>query len=171
MQIKKMALCAMFSALLCISAWLAIPIGQISITLQTLVIFLCLGLLGGKYGSISIFVYLLLGAVGLPVFSGFQGGMGPLLGTTGGYIWGFLVMGLVYWLITGIWKNNRFSPVLAMLTGLLLCYTLGTLWYGYLYAQGNTLWLILLQCVVPYVLPDMVKLFFAVYLTKRILHR
>ena len=168
MQTKKLAMCAMFSALLCVSAWLAIPIGPISITLQTLVIFLCLGTLGGQYGCISIFVYLMLGALGLPVFSGFQGGLGILFGATGGYIWGFLVMGLVYWLITGILKNNRFSPVLAMLTGLLLCYTLGTLWYGYLYAQGNTLWIILLQCVVPYVIPDMVKLFLAVYLIEKL---
>ena len=168
MHIKKMAQCALFSGLLCISAWLAIPVGPISITLQTLVIFLCLGLLGGKYGCISILVYLLLGAVGLPVFSQFQGGFGVLMGPTGGYIWGFLATGLIYWLITGIWKNNRNIQLLAMVMGLILCYTLGTLWYGYLYAQGNTLWLILLQCVVPYVIPDMIKLFLAVYLIKHI---
>ena len=168
MQTKKLAMCAMFSALLCVSAWLAIPIGPISITLQTLVIFLCLGTLGGQYGCISIFVYLMLGAVGLPVFSGFQGGLGILFGATGGYIWGFLAAGLCYWLLTTLLKNKPHIQWLAMILSLLLCYTLGTLWYGYLYAQGNTLWIILLQCVVPYVIPDMVKLFLAVYLIKKL---
>ena len=168
MQVKKLTLCAMFSALLCVSAWLAIPLGEISVTLQTLVIFLCLGLLGGKYGCISIFVYLLLGAVGLPVFSQFQGGFGVLVGPTGGYIWGFLLSGLIYWLITGIWKQNRYGQWLAMILGLLICYTFGTLWYGFMYLQGGTLWAVLLQCVVPYVLPDMAKLFLAVYLIKKL---
>ena len=164
-QIRNMALCAMFSAVLCVCAWLGFPIGDVYITMQTFGVFLCLGLLGGKYGSISVFIYLLLGAVGLPVFSGFRGGLGILLGTSGGYIWGLLAGALVYWLITAVWKKGQLP---AMIIGLLICYSLGTLWYWLMYLQGNTLWAVLLKCVVPYVIPDMIKLFFAVYLIKYI---
>ncbi len=162
-QIRNMALCAMFSAVLCVCAWLGFPIGDVYITMQTFGVFLCLGLMGGKYGSISILIYLLLGVVGLPVFSGFRGGLGVLLGTSGGYIWGLLVSGLVYWLITAIWKKGQ---LVAMIAGLLICYTLGSFWYWLLYLQGNTLWAVLLKCVIPYLIPDGFKLAFAFCLAK-----
>lgn len=165
MHIKKMVLCAMFSALICLCAWLAIPIGDISITMQTFGIFLCLSLLGGKYGCISILIYLLLGAVGLPVFSGFQGGMGVLLGTTGGYIWGFLCSGLLFWLITGIFGEK--SIMISMILGILICYLLGSLWYVYLYAGGG-LSFVLLKCVVPYIIPDAIKITLALLMRKKL---
>lgn len=163
MQIRNMALCALFSAVLCVCAWVAVPIGDVYITMQTFGVFLCLGLLGGKYGSISILIYLLLGTVGLPVFSGFRGGMGALLGTSGGYIWGLLASGLVYWLITAVWKKGQLP---AMIAGLLVCYTLGSFWYWGMYLQGNTLWAVLAKCVIPYLIPDALKLTLAFYLVK-----
>lgn len=160
MQIKKMAMCAIFSALICVCAWLAVPIGDVSITMQTFGIFLSLCLLGGKYGCISIFVYLLLGAVGLPVFSGFRGGIGVLLGTTGGYIWGFLCSGLIYWLITVLLGNSLNIRIFATVSGMITCYILGSLWYFLVYLDAETisLWAVLLKCVVPYILPDAIKL-------------
>ena len=88
MRVKNMTLCGLFVALLAICAWLSIPLGSIAITLQTFAVFLCLGLLGGKLGSVTILVYLLLGLVGVPVFSGFRGGATALMGATGGYLFG-----------------------------------------------------------------------------------
>ena len=164
MQARKMVRCAAFSALICLCAWLSVPFGDISFTLQTFGVFLALGLLGGKWGSAAIGVYLLLGAVGLPVFSGFRGGLGMLLGTTGGYLLGFLFSGLGYWLVNALWK--RTLP--ALLVGQVCCYLFGSLWYYYLYASGGGLGLILMKCVVPYLLPDLIKLALALFLIKKL---
>ena len=165
MKINKMALCAMFSALICICAWLAIPIGDMVFTMQTFGIFLCLCLLGGKYGSISIFVYLLLGAVGLPVFSGFRGGIGVLLGTTGGYIWGFLCSGLVFWLITE--RFGQKATVISLIAGILVCYMLGSLWFINVYADKGIAF-VFAKCVLPYILPDAGKITLAYMIAKRL---
>ena len=91
-DLTYMAVCA---ALIAICAWITVP-AAVPFTLQTFAIFFVLSLLGGKRGTIAILVYILLGAVGLPVFSGFNGGLGALLGTTGGYIFGFLFIGLIF---------------------------------------------------------------------------
>ena len=167
MQIRNMALCGMFSALLCIGAWLSFPLGDVAITLQTLGVFLCLFTLGGRRGTIAIFVYLLLGAVGLPVFSGFRGGIAALLGTTGGYLLGFLATGLVYWLLSFLFPRH---PLPVMAAGLLACYCFGSIWYYYVYTGGNsvTLGFIAAKCVLPFLLPDAVKLLLAYRLSQKL---
>lgn len=169
MKTKNMALCGLFTSVLTVCAWLAVPMGDISITLQTFGIFLTLGLLGGKRGTVAILVYLLLGAVGAPVFSGFRGGLGALLGTTGGYIFGFMLTALLYWLLTAI-KDTPIMRLTAMALGLLLCYACGSWWYltRYLSADSVTLGVVLLRCVVPYLLPDALKLALAWFLTGRL---
>ena len=168
-KVKYMARCGLFTAVLAVCAWIAVPLGDIAVTLQTFGIFLTLGLLGGKRGSITVFVYLLLGAVGAPVFSGFRGGMGALLGTTGGYITGFMLTALAYWLITSV-RDTPLIRLIAMVLGLILCYGCGTAWYVWGYLGGSTLSLgaVLLKCVVPYLIPDALKLFFAWVLTRRL---
>lgn len=172
MKARNMAQCALFAALITVCAWLAIPVGDTVFTLQTFGVCLTLGLLGGKQGSLSILVYLLLGAVGLPVFTGFQGGLGSLLGITGGYIAGFLACGLVYWLVTALGGTSGKIRLLALIAGLLVCYLLGTLWFYFGYLRGGNsmgLGMILAKCVLPYLLPDSLKLALALYLTKRLL--
>ena len=109
MKAKNMALCGLFVALLTLCSWISIPFGSVPVTLQTLAVFLCLGLLGGKYGCITLGVYLLLGVVGVPVFSGFRGGAGVLMGATGGYVFGFLFAGLLYWVITHFHRSHAFQ--------------------------------------------------------------
>jgi len=169
MKVKSMALCGLFTAVLAICAWISVPMGDSVITLQTFGIFLTLGLLGGKRGTLAILVYLLLGAVGAPVFSGFRGGLGALLGTTGGYIFGFMLTSLIYWLITST-KDTPLTRLLAIVLGLLLCYACGSYWYmsQYLSAGSVTLGLVLLNCVVPYLIPDAVKLILAWLLTGKL---
>ena len=169
MKVRNMALCGLFTAVMAVCAWLSIPMGDSVITLQTFGIFLTLGLLGGRRGSLSILVYLLLGAVGAPVFSAFRGGLGALLGTTGGYIFGFMLTGVIYWLMTAI-KDTPLTRLLAMVLGLLVCYACGSLWYmtRYLSAGSVTLGLVLLKCVVPYLVPDAIKLILAWLLTAKL---
>lgn len=162
-----MTLCGLFVALLAICAWLSVPMGSVAVTLQTFAVFLCLGLLGGKLGTITIFVYLLLGFVGVPVFSGFRGGAVALLGTTGGYVFGFLLAGLAYWLITALRKTPAFQ-LLAMIAGQLICYLVGTAWFALVYLPGTGFSAALLSCVIPYLLPDVLKLALAWFLTQRL---
>lgn len=164
MKIRNMVYCAMIAALLTVCAWLAVPVGSAAITMQTFGVFLSLFLFGGKKTVAAILVYLFLGGVGLPVFSGFRGGLGVLLGPTGGYIWGFWVMALLYWLTKRVWKK----PVLSCVLGLLACYTVGTVWYAFAYMTVGGLFAILLQCVLPYLLPDAAKLFLAWMLYRRL---
>lgn len=168
MNVKKMSQCALFAALLSVCAWLSLPVGDVAFTLQTFGIFLALGLLGGKWGTVSIFVYLLLGAAGVPVFSGFRGGIGVLAGATGGYLVGFLFSGLIYWLITAVWDNSSAVRVCAMVLGLIGCYAFGTLWFWFGYARNGGISLILIKCVLPYLLPDALKLILAWFMTTRL---
>ena len=89
MKARNLARCALFVSLMAVCAWIGLPLPPVRFTLQTLAVMTALGLLGAKWGAVSVTVYLLLGLGGLPVFSGFRGGPGVLLGITGGYLWGF----------------------------------------------------------------------------------
>ena len=169
-SLRDMALCSLFAAILAVSAWLTIP-GEVPFTLQTFGVFAALGLLGGKRGTIALALYLILGAVGLPVFAGFRGGFGVLLGTTGGYIFGFLLSGLLYWALTSALGQRAWTRLLAMVAGLLLCYAAGTAWFMLVYlrqAGPIALSAVLLKCVVPFLLPDAVKLGIAWILSQRL---
>ncbi|MBQ9762046.1 MAG: biotin transporter BioY [Oscillospiraceae bacterium] len=162
MKIRNMTRCGLMAAMLAVCGWIAVPLGDISVSLQTLGVLLCLGVLGGRLGSVAILVYLSLGALGAPVFTGFQGGFAVLLGPTGGYLWGFLLVGAVYLLV-----ENKLPLWLCMVLCQLIIYINGTIWYFHLYAQGG-LWAIILKCVVPYLVPDGLKLLLALHLTSRI---
>lgn len=157
---KYMTRAALFAALTAICAWISIPVADIGFTMQTFGVFLTLGVLGGKWGTVSILIYLLLGTVGMPVFSGFRGGMGMLLGVTGGYLWGFLFSGLTYWLL------ERFGKLPAMIAAMAVCYLCGSLWF-HIYAGGG-IGLILLRCVVPFLIPDGLKILLAHSLSRRL---
>lgn len=164
MKVRDMTRCGIFSALLAVCGWLAFPMGDMVVSMQTFGVLLALGVLGGRLGSVSCLVYVVLGLVGLPVFTGFQGGLGVLLGPTGGYLWGFLVTAVVFWIC-----EKRLPLWLSMFLGLMGCYACGTVWYYFAYAQTG-LWAVLLKCVVPYLLPDALKLSLAVMVTKRLDH-
>ena len=163
---------AMFACLMTICAWISIP-GQVPFTLQTMGVFLAVGLLGGKRGTLAILVYVLMGAVGLPVFSGMTGGLGKLLGMTGGYIVGFLISALIMWAMEAIPGNRKWVLPLSMVLGLIACYAFGTAWFLVVYtrAQGAiSLAAVLGMCVIPYIIPDIIKIVCALVLT-RILKR
>lgn len=162
--------CALFTVLIAICSWITIPY-LVPFTLQTFAVFCTLGFLGGKRGTISVIVYIILGAVGVPVFHSFTGGPGVLFGTTGGYIIGFLFSALIYWLITKQFGNKTTASVIAMLIGLVVCYAFGTAWFMVLYTQSKGpigLATALGMCVIPYIIPDLVKLVLATIMVKRL---
>lgn len=159
-----MAYIAMFTAIISVCAWLSIPM-QIPFTMQTFAIFATLFVLGGYKGTLSVLVYLMLGAVGVPVFAGFSGGFGALVGMTGGYLVGFLAIGLLYWLITSIFGDKLVVSIIAMVIGLAVCYLLGTLWFVFVSSStANPYGFVtaLSLCVVPYIIPDLVKMVLAI---------
>ena len=165
---RSLVFIALFTALICVSAWITVP-SAIPFTLQILGVFLTLGLLGGKKGTIAVACYLLLGVVGAPVFSGFRGGIGVLSGVTGGYIVGFLFSALMYWGVTALFKDKLFARILGMFIGLLVCYAFGTAWFVFVKGNANapvSVGSALMTCVVPFIVFDVVKILLAVLLTR-----
>ena len=161
---------ALFAVLMAVCAWITIPM-TVPFTLQIFAVFAALATLGGRRGTYAVAVYLLLGAVGLPVGAGFQGGLGWLLGTTGGYIVGFLCIALIYWLMTAKLGESLPVSIAACVLGLAVCYVFGTIWFIAVYARTTGpvgVMTALGWCVFPYVIPDLLKLVLAVTLSQRI---
>ena len=165
-----MAYIAVFAVIMAICSWISIP-AQVPFTLQTFAVFLAFGVLGGKRGTMAVLVYILLGAVGIPVFAGFTGGIGVLMGNTGGYILGFLGSALVMWALEKLPGKRSVIQIISMLAGLLVCYAFGTLWFMEVYA-GTTgkvgLITVLGWCVIPFIIPDLIKIGLAYMLAGRI---
>lgn len=161
---------SMFTVLIAICSWISIP-AAVPFTLQTLGVFLAVGILGGKRGTMAVLIYILLGAIGIPVFAGFSGGIGILVGTTGGYIVGFLASALVMWGLEYAFGNGKFVQTVSMFLGLLACYVVGTLWFMAVYTHQTGevgIWAVLGWCVFPFVIPDLLKIVLAMILIRRI---
>lgn len=157
-----------FAVLIAICSWISIP-ATVPFTLQTFAVFAALGVLGGRRGTFAVLVYILLGAIGVPVFAGFSAGIGVLFGTTGGYIIGFLFSGLLYRWITKAAGEKLPVMILSMVLGLIACYAFGTVWFMLIWARTNEaigLGTALGWCVIPFVIPDLAKIALAVALTK-----
>ena len=155
-----MTAAAVMTAATCVLAPISVPIGPVPITLANLVIYFSVYLLGWRLGTISCAVYVLLGAFGLPVFSGFAGGLGKLLGPTGGYIVGYIFMAAV-----GGAAVERFRNIWAQLAGLaagtLNCYALGTAWFCH--TAKTALLPALSLAVFPFIPFDAAKMLIAVF--------
>ena len=151
---------ALSVALISVCAWITIP-AQVSFTMQTFAVFLTSYLLGGRRSVLAVLVYILLGAVGVPVFSGMKGGLPVLLGPTGGYIVGFIFIALFMWLFELFAKGRRWVTALSMLPGLLICYAFGTVWFVQVYVgqDGSRMGYAaaLSVCVLPFIIPDLLK--------------
>lgn len=173
LRTRDLALVALFTALMAVCAWISVPVPApfVQFTMQTFAVFAALLALDGKRGTYAITAYLLLGAVGAPVFSNFRGGVGVLLGATGGYIVGFVFTGLLYWLMTAKLGEALPVKVAAGVLGMAAYYVFGTAWYLVLYASTGSpvsLMTALGYCVFPFVLPDLVKLALALLLARRV---
>lgn len=164
---------SVFTAMISICSWISIP-ASIPFTLQTMGVFTTVGLLGGKRGTLTILTYILLGAIGIPVFAGLTGGISVLLGTTGGYIMGFLLSALLMWGIETIMGRNQIVLAFSMVAGLIVCYVFGTAWFMLIYTQHSGvigLSTVLGLCVIPFIIPDLIKIGVALFLTNRLKKR
>lgn len=159
-----------FAVLIAICSWISIP-AAVPFTLQTMGVFLSVGILGGKRGTLAVLVYLLLGAVGIPVFAGFSGGIGVFLQSSGGYLAGFLLSALLMWGMEKLLGRSTVILGISMVLGLLVCYAAGTIWFMAVYTANTGavgVGTVLAWCVIPFILPDLVKIAVALVLTKRL---
>ena len=168
MSVRDLSRAALFAALMALCAWISIP-APVPFTLQTFALFLAPGLLGGRLGAAAVGAYLLLGAFGLPVFAGFSGGIGALLGPTGGFLLGFLPAALVMWGAEAALGRSEPVFLASAVLGQGLCYLFGSAWYAFGYAGGAAgLPAALSACVLPFLLPDAAKLALAFALRRRL---
>jgi biotin transport system substrate-specific component len=167
---KDIVYISLATALMAICSWISIPL-IVPVTLQTFAVFTAVGLLGLKRGTLAVLVYILLGALGVPVFAGFTGGFGILIGSTGGYIIGFIFSALVVGLITKFFGKKTPMIILSMIAGLLVCYLFGTSWFMYVYAKNTGavgLSTVLSWCVIPFIIPDAAKIALATIVVNRV---
>lgn len=167
---RELTLCAFFTALIVICAQIQIPLPMIPINLALFAVHLAGIVLGVRYGVFSVFLYILLGLIGIPVFANFGGGIGVLFGKTGGYVIGYLLDVLIVALLSRKRKDSFFCLCFAMLIGTVLCYLFGSIWFMFLTKMNLTATLI--YCVLPFLPGDVIKIFLAalvmVKLSKRI---
>ena len=164
---------AMSAALITVCSWISIPaLGPfVPFTLQTFAVFVIAGLFDLKTGFISIMVYLFMGAVGVPVFSGFKSGFAAITGPTGGYLVGFLFMIVTICLFKKIKIKSIVYLIIGLSIGLVLCYIFGTIWFYCVFAHNGdskSFISILSICVIPFIIPDILKMTAAVILVSRV---
>lgn len=164
--VYQLTTCALMAALMCILGPMAIPIGPVPISLTNLVIYLAVYLLGMKGATVSYLVYLLLGAAGLPVFSGYQGGLGKLAGPTGGYLVGFVLMALICGFIMEKFRSHAVLTMLGMAVGTAVAYLFGTVWF--VVEMECKVWYALTVCVFPFIPFDLGKIVIATGLGKAV---
>ena len=173
-----MALAGLFAAIAAVCSWISIPLGftPVPVNLATLAVMLAGGLLGKKYGTISLTVFTLVGAVGVPVFAGFRGGLSVLAGPTGGYIVGYIAMAFVIGLLMeqcsrpGEDAKGKvvvvITTVVSMIAGLAACYLLGTAWF--IVSTGTGLGAAMVSCVIPFLPGEVLKITAATILVRKL---
>lgn len=161
---------ALSAAIIAVCAWISIPTA-VPFTLQTFAVFTAAALFGARRGTLSVLVYILLGAVGAPVFARFTGGIGTLLGSTGGYTVGFIFIALIVGFASDKFRHKLIPMIAAMFLGLLVCYTFGTAWFMVLYTLNTgavELGTVLGWCVLPFIIPDCIKIACTVVIANRV---
>lgn len=177
-SINKLILCALFTALTAVGAYLSIPLPftPVPVTLATLAAMLSGTMLGSKYGSISQIVYIFIGAIGVPVFHNFTAGLSIIAGPTGGYLIGYIAIAFC----AGLYRHNSSTDgdhtrpkcnstlklVILLVAGNIICYAAGTLWF--VISTGSSVAAALVSCIVPFIPGDILKILVATFLTKRL---
>ena len=155
-SLHSLTVSGLTAAVLCVLGPITVPIGPVPVSLMTLVLFVTAYVLGVRMSLMSLIVYLLLGAAGLPVFSGYQGGLAKLAGPTGGYLVGYLLLTLLCGTAAEHSRRNPTAVLAGMVLGTAALYVFGTAWF--MLSTGTTLLASLSLCVFPFVLLDLAKM-------------
>ncbi|MBQ2973857.1 MAG: biotin transporter BioY [Clostridia bacterium] len=159
MKHKKLAFTAITAAILCILSPISLPLGAIPLSLSLFAVCLISCLLPCKQSVIAVIIYILLGAAGLPVFSGFVGGFQQIAGLTGGFIIGYIPCSLIVSLLVGKYGKQKLIYPLSMTLGVTSCYIFGTAWYSL--QTGTGFIPSLTVCVLPFIFGDIIKIILA----------
>lgn len=161
-KIKTMTMMSLMTAVLCIMGpiTLPIPVSPVPISLVTFMIYLSVYIMGMRYATISCLLYLLIGFIGLPVFSGFTGGIGRMFGPTGGYMIGYVLMTIISGFFIKRWITKRVLHMVGMVLGTIICYLFGTIWLSI--QVGMSFYAALGTGVVPFLIGDSIKIIMAV---------
>ena len=176
--VYNLVLISVSAALISVCSWISIPVGPVPFTLQTLAILSVMFAAGGRNGTMAVLVYLLMGLCGIPVFAGFRGGISSFVSPAGGFLTGFLIAALIYWLLDSrILRRAMTSRVRTFVFGIvnalvfeIVVYTTGVIWFMTVYAaQTGPVGLasVMSWCVLPFVIPDIVKVFASVFIGVR----
>ena len=163
---KNLIYCALFAALTAVFSQIAIPIEPVPVNLALFSVFLAGGQLGAANGSKSQAVYILLGAVGAPVFSNLHGGFQVLIGPTGGYIAGYVVAALAAGIVAERFGRKTVPVIIGCVIGLAACYTIGTVWYCF--QSATPFGAALSLCVLPFLPGDTIKIAAAALIVPRL---
>ena len=155
MKTKDMVTVGVFAAMICVFAPFSVPVGPIPISLASFAVYIA-SALGAKKGCAAVGIYILIGALGLPVFSGFSGGISKIAGLTGGYIIGYMFCALLSGIIIERAGNKKSAYPMAFIIGTAILYAFGTAWF--MIQSGNGLYESLLACVIPFLIGDAVKI-------------
>ncbi len=172
-SVRELSVCGMMAALICVLAPVSLPlVSEVPISLATLAVMLCGVLLGRNLGSLAVLIYIILGAIGLPVFAGWSSGLGIILGVTGGYIIGYLPLAWISgYFSEKFGKNCRGFAKYAVLTGGMILgnavlYLIGTIWF--IKATGMGLAAAMSVCVIPFIPGDLIKTAVVAVLAERL---
>lgn len=172
-SVRELSICGMMAALICVLAPVSLPlVSEVPISLATLAVMLCGVLLGRNLGSLAVLIYIVLGAIGLPVFAGWTSGLGIVLGVTGGYIIGYLPLAWISGYINEKFGKSRKGAakyavlVSGMILGNAVLYLLGTIWF--MKAAGMNLTAALAVCVIPFIPGDLIKTAVVAVLAERL---
>ena len=152
----QMAVTALMAAVMCVLGPLTVPIGAVPISLENFVICLTAWLLGPKFGTLSVAVYLCIGLIGVPVFSGYGAGLAKIAGPTGGYLVGYLLLALIGGLFIEKSNGNPVVSGIGLVLGDAACYVLGTAWF--VFQMQCELGYALSVCVYPFIALDLAKI-------------
>lgn len=166
--IYDISLTALFTAVIVVCSWLSVSFSAVPFTLQTLGVFTAVAVLGLKRGTLAVGFYIVLGLIGLPVFHSFQGGFGVLMGSTGGFIIGLFVSSIIIGAIN--FKNSKSLKMMliSMCIGQVAVYLFGVLWFVFVYGSEGSFATVLLTTVVPFIIPDILKIFLSAVISTRV---
>ncbi len=166
-RIRSIIQVALMTAFIAVCALISIPTAP-PFTLQSFAVFLAIFNLGARKGFLSILVYILIGVMGIPVFSGFGAGPGALFGPSGGYLVSFLLIPPIFSLIA---RTSTVRTALSCILSMLICYLCGTLWFMHIYSISFSIagvFAAICSCILPFIIPDTLKILLALSIHKRI---
>ena len=169
-RINDIVLISLSIILITISAWIEIPF-IVPFTLQTLAIFIITGLFKFRISFLSVVIYIVMGIIGIPVFSGFQGGIGVLMKYTGWFLLGFILIPIIYNIINKLIIKKNISLIISFIISLIIIYLIGSIWFYFVYTNMNDN-VNFIDCIVisvlPFIIPDLFKLFISLILINKL---